>query len=82
MDVLVTGGTGFVGANVARALVSDGHAVRVLARPTSERTALAGCQAEVIAGDLEDPVPRQLRSRFFADLLRRAPLHAACLLCA
>ena len=35
MDVLVTGATGFVGANVARLLVADGYRVRVLARPAA-----------------------------------------------
>ncbi len=52
MDVLVTGGTGFVGANLVRALLAEGHAVRVLARPQSDRKALAGCQVEVVPGDL------------------------------
>jgi dihydroflavonol-4-reductase len=55
VDVLVTGATGFVGANVVRALLGDGHAVRVLVRPTSERRALTGCRAQVIAGDVLDP---------------------------
>jgi dihydroflavonol-4-reductase len=55
VDVLVTGGTGFVGANVARALVAEGYRVRVLARPASDRRALAGCSAEVVAGDLLEP---------------------------
>jgi len=45
MDVLVTGATGFVGANVTRRLVADGRRVRVLARPTSSLQALEGCPA-------------------------------------
>ncbi|MBI4561434.1 MAG: NAD-dependent epimerase/dehydratase family protein [Candidatus Rokubacteria bacterium] len=55
MDVLVTGGTGFVGANLVRALVADGHRVRVLARPQSDRRALAGCPVELVTGDLLEP---------------------------
>jgi dihydroflavonol-4-reductase len=54
MDALVTGGTGFVGANVVRELLSSGQAVRVLARPTSDRSALEGCRVEIIEGDILD----------------------------
>ena len=52
MNVLVTGATGFVGANVARRLVAEGHRVRVLARPASSLTALEGCAVEVVRGDV------------------------------
>lgn len=55
MDVLVTGGTGFVGANLVRELLKDGHGVRVLVRPTSDRRALEGCDVELVEGDLLDP---------------------------
>lgn len=55
MTVLVTGGTGFIGANLVRELLARGAAVRVLARPTSDRRALAGLPAEVVEGDLLDP---------------------------
>jgi dihydroflavonol-4-reductase len=54
-DVLVTGGTGFVGANVVRELLREGAAVRVLARPGSDRRALAGLPVEVVEGDLTRP---------------------------
>ncbi|MDP2625552.1 MAG: NAD-dependent epimerase/dehydratase family protein [Candidatus Rokubacteria bacterium] len=54
MDVLVTGGTGFVGANLVRALLADGQTVRVLARPGGDRRALEGCMVEVVEGDLLD----------------------------
>ena len=52
MDVLVTGATGFVGANVARLLVAHGHRVRVLARPASSLRALEGCPVVVRRGDV------------------------------
>src|SRR5262245_17703419 len=52
MDVLVTGATGFVGANVARLLVAEGYRVRILARPASSLRALEGCQVEVLRGDI------------------------------
>lgn len=54
MDALVTGGTGFVGANLVRELLKDGATVRVLARPSSDLRALEGCQAETVQGDLTD----------------------------
>ena len=55
MTVMVTGGTGFVGANLVRELVAEGATVRVLARPTSDRRALTGLPVDVVAGDLLDP---------------------------
>jgi dihydroflavonol-4-reductase len=54
MDALVTGGTGFVGANLARALVATGATVRVLARPGADRRALQGVKVEIVEGDLLD----------------------------
>jgi dihydroflavonol-4-reductase len=54
MDALVTGATGFVGANVARELVAAGATVRVLARARSDRRALEGLRVEIAEGDLLD----------------------------
>jgi len=54
-DALVTGGTGFVGANVVRALLAAGATVRVLARPGGDRRGLAGLAIEIVEGDLRDP---------------------------
>ena len=51
---LVTGATGFVGSAVARRLLAEGFAVRVLARPKSDRRNLAGLDLEVAEGDLTD----------------------------
>jgi dihydroflavonol-4-reductase len=55
MDALVTGGTGFVGANLARELVGVGASVRVLARRGSDRRALDGVKVEIVEGDLLAP---------------------------
>jgi dihydroflavonol-4-reductase len=52
---LVTGGTGFVGANLVRELLADGDRVRVLARAGGDRRALEGCDVEIVEGDLLDP---------------------------
>jgi dihydroflavonol-4-reductase len=54
MRALVTGGTGFVGANLVRELLADGDRVRVLARPGGDRRALEGCDVEIAEGDLLD----------------------------
>jgi dihydroflavonol-4-reductase len=51
----VTGGTGFVGANVARELAAAGATVRVLTRPRADRRALEGVRVEFVDGDLLDP---------------------------
>lgn len=54
MRALVTGGTGFIGSHVARALVDAGHTVRVLHRANSKLTALAGIPFESALGDILD----------------------------
>ncbi len=58
MRVLVTGGTGFVGLNLVLELLRRGAEVRVLARPTSDLTALRAAvgdrAVEVVRGDLLD----------------------------
>lgn len=55
MHALITGATGFVGANVTRLLVAQGHRVRILARPASSLKALEGCSVEVVRGDILQP---------------------------
>lgn len=55
MRALVTGATGFVGANIVEALNHSGWQVRALARPTSSLAALAGLTYELARGDVLEP---------------------------
>lgn len=54
MTTLVTGATGLVGNNVVRALLAQGHHVRVLARATSDSRPFAGLDVEIASGDVCD----------------------------
>ena len=54
MKVLITGSSGFIGAAVTRAVVAKGDEVRVLVRPSSNRSNLDGLSVETVEGDLQD----------------------------
>lgn len=55
MRALVTGGTGFIGANLVEGLTVAGRTARVLRRQTSRLDALSGLTYEDAIGDILDP---------------------------
>ncbi len=54
MRALVTGATGFIGGNVAAALLQRGYRVRALVRRGCSMKALQGLDVELAEGDLRD----------------------------
>ncbi len=54
MTTLVTGATGFVGSAVARLLLDEGRAVRVLTRSNADSRNIDGLDVERVTGDLTD----------------------------
>ncbi|MDQ0899118.1 MULTISPECIES: NAD(P)-dependent oxidoreductase [unclassified Paenibacillus] len=54
MNIFVTGGSGFVGKNLIRRLVSEGHNVWGLARSKKSVQLLEELQVQVVHGSLED----------------------------
>ncbi|MET0591176.1 MAG: NAD-dependent epimerase/dehydratase family protein, partial [Polyangiaceae bacterium] len=69
MRVLLTGGTGFVGSHVARALLEAGHETALLVRTPDKVARIFGpelaARFEILAGDMTDEaaVARALRGR-------------------
>jgi NADH dehydrogenase len=55
MMILVVGGTGDLGSEVARRLLADGQRVRALVRSEDRGAALRAAGAELVTGDLKDP---------------------------
>ncbi len=56
MRAFVTGASGFIGANLVRTLLDDGHSVRALVRAASDRTNLSSLPLETVEGDLNNEV--------------------------
>lgn len=54
VTALVTGGTGFVGSHIVRALIETGHSARVLRRASSPLDLLEGLPVEHVIGDVMD----------------------------
>lgn len=53
--ILLTGGTGFLGQHLVRALTGYGYRVRLLARPTADLAPLTGLAFEPVTGDVTQP---------------------------
>ncbi len=56
MRIFLTGATGYIGSALARRLVAEGHEVRALTRPTSDRTELERLGVTCFLGDLAQRV--------------------------
>lgn len=55
MNVLITGGAGFIGSHLAQRLEGEGHRVRALDNlSTGKRENLAGTRVELVEGDIRD----------------------------
>lgn len=66
--VLIFGGSGQLGAEIAKELAGDGHYVHVFLRPSSDRSRLAGQPVKWVVGDvlLEEDVKRALQTERYA----------------
>jgi dihydroflavonol-4-reductase len=69
---LVTGGTGFLGAHIVRALLRRGERPRCLVRATSDRRNLEGLPVEIVPGDLTDTASLQRAIKGVASLFHCA----------
>jgi len=56
MKAFVTGATGFVGSHVAQVLAEQGADLRVLVRSSSDLRNIQVLKADLVAGDLRDPL--------------------------
>lgn len=55
MKVLITGGNGFLGSNVARELFRRGYEVKLMMRSTADASVVADIPCEIYHGDIGNP---------------------------
>jgi nucleoside-diphosphate-sugar epimerase len=60
---LITGGSGFVGSNLARRLCAEGWQVRCLVRASSRTALLASLGADLVSGALDDAASLSIAAR-------------------
>ena len=51
MKIFITGGTGFIGHNLAKRLISDGHSVTVLSRNATKAKGILGDKVNIVEGE-------------------------------
>lgn len=51
MNIFITGGTGFIGKHLIKALLMDGHSVKVLTRNEEKAEKVFGSQVKVVGGN-------------------------------
>src|SRR5436190_24224785 len=78
MQVLVTGGAGFIGSNLTDRLIADGHAVRVLNDLSTGYRQNLPPETDLVEGEVSDPaaVARAVEG---ADLVYHQAAHRAVL---
>ncbi len=74
-NILVTGGTGFIGRYVVRSLIREGQPVRLLSRTPSKARRLFGEAATLAEGDLLDPASLERACRGVETVLNLGGLY-------
>lgn len=73
--VLITGAGGFLGGYIVDEFLKEGHQVRAMVRPKSDKSHLKGTKAEIVTADITDS--SQLRSALYG---AETVIHSAAIL--
>ncbi|HEX4511931.1 MAG TPA: NAD-dependent epimerase/dehydratase family protein [Polyangiaceae bacterium] len=69
MRILLTGGAGFIGSNLADAFIAENHEVLVLDDLSTGRRSNVPARAALVEGDIRDPATRGVVAKFEPDVL-------------